>query len=47
MPKSPAFPYFELRIGGFRVTADSIPVRLVTALTTALATGWGTWWWAR
>jgi hypothetical protein len=35
-------PYFELRVGGFRVTADRIPVRLLTLVSSA-ATGLAAW----
>lgn len=41
MPKKE--PYFEVRIGDFRVTADRFPARLITALATALTSGFGTW----
>jgi hypothetical protein len=36
-------PYFELRIGGFRVTAERIPVKALSALT-GVATAALTWW---
>lgn len=39
-------PYFELRVGGFRVTADRIPVRLLT-LASSAATGVAAWLWGR
>lgn len=42
MPKAPR-PYFELRIGGFRVTANRVPTRLVTAIVTALGSVLGMW----
>lgn len=35
-------PYFELRVGGFRVTADRVPVRLLTIVSSA-ATGVAAW----
>lgn len=39
-------PYFELRVGGLRITADRLPVRLVAA-TSSAATGLVTWWLTR
>ncbi|WP_407287598.1 hypothetical protein [Streptomyces sp. BP-8] len=42
MPHPPR-PYFELRIGGFRVTADRFPARLVTAIATAMTSAIGIW----
>jgi hypothetical protein len=42
MPNSQR-PYFELRIGGFRVTADRLPARLITAIVTAITSGVGMW----
>jgi len=39
-------PYFELRVGGFCITADRIPARLLTLVTSA-ATGITAWFWSR
>ncbi|TVZ92784.1 hypothetical protein FB157_10786 [Streptomyces sp. BK340] len=39
-------PYFELRIGGFRVTSDRIPVRVVTLLS-SVVTGAAAFLWRR
>lgn len=43
--KSPsgAGPYFEFRIGGFRVTADRVPVRLLATVSSATS-GLIAWW---
>ncbi|MDQ0931844.1 hypothetical protein QFZ49_001751 [Streptomyces turgidiscabies] len=43
MSNAERHPYFELRIGGFRMTAERFPVRLLTALATAATSGVGTW----
>ncbi|MEO3974930.1 hypothetical protein [Streptomyces sp. CAU 1734] len=42
MPDS-ARPRFELRAGGFRVTADRFPTRPATAVTTAIGSGFLMW----
>lgn len=39
-------PYFELRIGSLRVTADRIPARLLTVASTVV-TAVVTWHWSR
>lgn len=39
-------PYFELRIGGFRVTSNRIPVRCVAFLSSAV-TGVAAFLWRR
>lgn len=36
-------PYFELRIGGFHMTADRFPARLLTAIVTAAGSVLGMW----
>lgn len=38
--------YFELRVGGFRITADRIPVRLLATVSSA-ASGLAAWWLTR
>ncbi|MBM9504532.1 hypothetical protein [Actinacidiphila acididurans] len=43
MPDTQLRPFFELRIGGLHITAERFPVRLVTAIITAAASGIGTW----
>ncbi|MFI6284684.1 hypothetical protein ACIBCM_08005 [Streptomyces sp. NPDC051018] len=42
MPRSRPRPYAEIRVGGLRITAERLPVRLLTALA-AVASGLGTW----
>ncbi|WP_159403723.1 hypothetical protein [Streptomyces sp. NRRL S-646] len=39
-------PYFDIRIGTFRVTADRIPARLLTLLS-SVGTGAAAWFWSR
>lgn len=50
VPQTPSQPrnaaYFELRMGGFRVTADKVPVRLIATMSSA-ASGFVAWWLTR
>ncbi|MFD4476793.1 hypothetical protein ACFWPU_11895 [Streptomyces sp. NPDC058471] len=39
-------PYFELRVGGFRIVADRAPVKLLMLLSST-ATGFAAWFWGR
>ncbi|MFF0448890.1 hypothetical protein ACFYT4_21190 [Streptomyces sp. NPDC004609] len=43
MPRSRPRPYAEIRVGGLRITAERLPVRLLTALAAAVTSGLGTW----
>ncbi|WP_416975771.1 hypothetical protein [Streptomyces sp. 4F14] len=36
-------PYVDLRVGGFRVTADHFPARLLTVVVTAAGSVLGMW----
>ncbi|MEV6702154.1 hypothetical protein AB0M68_34260 [Streptomyces sp. NPDC051453] len=45
-PRTRQAAYFELRVGGFRITADHIPARFL-AMTSSATSGLVAWWLSR